>query len=115
MDRTTALEKDKQHVWHPFTQMQTAAEPLHIVKAEAASLIDSNGKEYIDANSSWWVNVHGHGHPYLGQALNEQFSQLDHVIFAGATHPQAIKLADRITSLLPEKLEKANKMLKKTN
>lgn len=106
MDRAASLEKDKQHVWHPFTQMQTAAEPLHIVQAEAASLIDSNGKLYIDANSSWWVNVHGHGHPYLGQALNEQFSQLDHVIFAGATHPQAIKLADRITSLLPEKLEK---------
>lgn len=106
MDRAASLEKDQQHVWHPFTQMQTASEPLHIVKAEATSLIDSNGKMYIDANSSWWVNVHGHGHPYLGQALNEQFSQLDHVIFAGATHPQAIKLADRITSLLPEKLEK---------
>lgn len=106
MDRTTSLEKDRQHVWHPFTQMQTAGEPLCIVQAEATSLIDANGKRYIDANSSWWVNVHGHGHPYLAQALQEQFSQLDHVIFAGATHPQAIKLADRITSLLPEKLEK---------
>lgn len=106
MDRATSLEKDKKHVWHPFTQMQTAKDPLHIVKAEATSLIDSDGKTYIDANSSWWVNVHGHGHPYLAQALTEQFSQLDHVIFAGATHPQAIKLADRITSLLPEKLEK---------
>lgn len=106
MDRATSLEKDKKHVWHPFTQMQTAKEPLHIVKAEATTLIDSNGKTYIDANSSWWVNVHGHGHPYLAQALNEQFSQLDHVIFAGATHPQAIKLADRITSLLPDRLEK---------
>lgn len=106
MERTTALNSDKKHVWHPFTQMLTSPEPLHIVKAKNATLFDSNGKEYIDANSSWWVNVHGHGHEHIGNAIAAQFSELDHVIFAGATHPQAIKLAERISTILPEQLSK---------
>lgn len=106
MDRATTLALDKQHVWHPFTQVQTANDPLVIVKAEACSLIDADGRIYIDANSSWWVNVHGHGHPYLAEALHTQFSAIDHVIFAGATHPQAIHLATRISNLLPPNLQK---------
>jgi len=106
MDRATAIEADKKHVWHPFTQMQTAPEPLHIVRAEGAVLFDSNGKEYIDANSSWWVNVHGHGNEHIGNAIANQFKELDHVIFAGATHPQAIRLSQRLTSLLPNDLTK---------
>ena len=106
MERTTLIDLDKKHVWHPFTQMQTAGEPLAISRAEATTLFDENGNSYLDANSSWWVNVHGHGHPYLAEALQEQFLQLDHIIFAGATHPQAVRLAARIANLLPEKLEK---------
>lgn len=106
MERTTALNRDKKYIWHPFTQMLTADEPLHIVKAEGTLLYDSNGQTYVDANSSWWVNVHGHGHPYIGEALARQFSQLDHVIFAGATHPQAIDLAERVVTLLPQQLTK---------
>ena len=106
MARSNELEKDKKHVWHPFTQMLTAKEPLHIVKAKDAVLFDSDGKSYIDANSSWWVNVHGHGNEHIGKAISEQFTQLDHVIFAGATHPQAIRLAERITNILPTDLTK---------
>jgi len=106
MARSNELEKDKKHVWHPFTQMLTAKDPLHIVRAKNALLFDSDGKSYIDANSSWWVNVHGHGNEHIGKAISEQFSQLDHVIFAGATHPQAIKLAERLTHILPSDLTK---------
>ncbi len=106
MARSNELEKDKKHVWHPFTQMLTAKEPLHIVKAKDAVLFDSDGKSYIDANSSWWVNVHGHGNEHIGKAISDQFTQLDHVIFAGATHPQAIRLAERITNILPTDLTK---------
>ncbi len=106
MARSNELEKDKKYVWHPFTQMLTAKEPLHIVRAKDALLFDSDGKSYIDANSSWWVNVHGHGNEHIGQAISEQFSQLDHVIFAGATHPQAIKLSERLTNILPTDLTK---------
>jgi adenosylmethionine-8-amino-7-oxononanoate aminotransferase len=96
------LKKDKQYVWHPFTQMKTAEAPLEIIKAEKTTLYAADGKSYIDCNSSWWVNVHGHGHPHLGKALSDQFSKIDHVIFAGATHPKAVELAERVIKILPE-------------
>lgn len=96
------LQKDKQYIWHPFTQMQTADVPLEIIRAEKTRLYTADGKSYIDCNSSWWVNVHGHGHPHIGKALSDQFSSIDHVIFAGATHPKAIELAERIIGILPE-------------
>jgi len=95
------LKKDKEYVWHPFTQMQTAPEPLELVRAKDTILYTVDGKEYIDCNSSWWVNVHGHGNEHIGKAINEQFKKIDHVIFAGATHPKAVELAERIVNLLP--------------
>jgi adenosylmethionine-8-amino-7-oxononanoate aminotransferase len=100
------LEDDKKYVWHPFTQELTAQNPLEIIRAEGATLIDSKGKEYIDANSSWWVNVHGHGHPHIGKALEEQFKTIDHVVFAGVTHPKAVELAKRIVEILPDHFSK---------
>ncbi|MCK5872851.1 MAG: adenosylmethionine--8-amino-7-oxononanoate transaminase [Methylococcales bacterium] len=102
----TLQEKDKQHVWHPFTQHFTAKEHLEIVSAKGVYLTDVDGKEYIDANSSWWVNTHGHGHPHIGKAINDQFQTMDHIVFAGVTHPKAVELADRITDLLPNHLQK---------
>ncbi len=99
---TQLIKKDKMYVWHPFTQMQTADEPLEIIRAEKTLLFTADHKTYIDCNSSWWVNVHGHGHPHIGQAISEQFSLIDHVIFAGATHPKAVELAERIITISPE-------------
>ena len=106
METASWLKRDKQNVWHPFTQMLTADEPLLIERAEGTCLIATDGKSYIDANSSWWVNVHGHGNPYIGKAIADQFSLLDHVIFAGATHKQAIRLAERIIHILPQHFTK---------
>lgn len=100
------LKKDKEFVWHPFTQMQTAREPLELVRAKNTSLFTADGKEYIDCNSSWWVNVHGHGNEHIGNAINEQFKKIDHAIFAGATNPKAVELAERIVQLLPNPLAK---------
>ena len=57
--------RDKTNIWHPFTQMQIAPPSIPLVKAKGSMLYDSEGNEYIDAISSWWVNMHGHGHPYL--------------------------------------------------
>ena len=96
------LLKDKKYVWHPFTQMQTADESLEIIKAEKTTLFAADGRTYLDCNSSWWVNVHGHCHPHIGKAISEQFSKIDHVIFAGATHPKAVELAERIINILPQ-------------
>jgi adenosylmethionine-8-amino-7-oxononanoate aminotransferase len=99
------MEKQS-HIWHPFTQMKTAQAPLKIVKAEGVWLTDDFGKKYIDANSSWWVNVHGHGHPYLLAAISEQFQKIDHVLLAGVSHPKAEELAERICGILPDKFQK---------
>lgn len=100
------LAKDKQYVWHPFTQMKTALAPLEIVAAKNTWLIAADGKRYLDVNSSWWVNVHGHGNEHIGKAISNQFSILDHIIFAGATHPKAVELAERVCHLLPKKFQK---------
>ena len=99
-------QKDKQYVWHPFTQMQTASDAIEIVKAKDAVLFAADGKEYIDCNSSWWVNVHGHANEHIATAISEQFKKIDHVIFAGFTHAKAVELAERIVHILPEPLQK---------
>ncbi|PIE87118.1 MAG: adenosylmethionine--8-amino-7-oxononanoate transaminase [Bacteroidetes bacterium] len=99
-------ERDKKYVWHPFTQHKTAGDQLEIVKASGVTLFDADGKEYIDANSSWWVNVHGHGHPHIGKAISEQFNTIDHIVFAGATHPKAVEIAERIVEKTPGNLQK---------
>ncbi|OYD19611.1 hypothetical protein B6S09_18200, partial [Oceanimonas baumannii] len=57
-------KRDLKVIWHPYTQMKTAAPPIGIVRGEGAGLFDEQGKKYIDAVSSWWVNIHGHAHPY---------------------------------------------------
>ncbi|MEJ6777440.1 MAG: adenosylmethionine--8-amino-7-oxononanoate transaminase [Crocinitomicaceae bacterium] len=103
---SSIIEKDKKHVWHPFTQHFTAENPMEIVRAEGVRLYDLAGNEYIDANSSWWVNIHGHGNTHIGKAMMKQFNQIDHIVFAGVTHPKAVELAERITKILPPELEK---------
>jgi adenosylmethionine-8-amino-7-oxononanoate aminotransferase len=100
------IEKDHDFVWHPFTQIKTEASPIHIVKAKGATLIDADGKKYIDCNSSWWVNIHGHGNKFIGRAITEQFKKIDHIIFAGATHDKAIELAEKVVNKLPSPLSK---------
>lgn len=97
----TNLEKDKAYIWHPFTQMKTASEHIVIKKGSGALLYDGDNNEYIDAVSSWWVNVHGHAHPYIAAKITEQLNTLEHVIFAGFTHEPAIELCERLLKYLP--------------
>lgn len=98
--------RDEAHVWHPFTQTYKGVVPLQVKKAEGTLLYGMDGQTYIDVNSSWWVNIHGHAHPHIGKSLSEQFSKVDHVIFAGATHEKAIELAERICDVLPDDFQK---------
>ncbi len=99
------VDLDKELVWHPFTQMK-GAHITPIVRGEGIHLIAENGEKYIDAVSSWWVKIHGHSHPYIGAKLKEQFDELDHVIFAGFTHPKAVEAADRLVGYLPGGINK---------
>ncbi|GGH03830.1 adenosylmethionine--8-amino-7-oxononanoate transaminase [Pedobacter zeae] len=99
-------ERDKKVIWHPYTQMKNALPHIPIVKGEGVYVFDEDGKKYIDAVSSWWVNIHGHAHPYIAQKIAEQLNVLEHVIFAGFTHEPAVLLAERLLPVLPGKQEK---------
>lgn len=101
------IERDKAVIWHPYTQMKTALPHVPIIRGEGACLYDEDGKRYIDAVSSWWVNIHGHANPYIGQKVAEQLLKLEHVIFAGFTHPAAVELAERLLAVLPSNQKKA--------
>ena len=79
----TISERDLKVNWHPYTQMQTAGEPIAITKGDGAWVEAEDGSRYLDAISSWWVNLHGHNHPYIMKAICEQVNALDHVIFSG--------------------------------
>ena len=101
MTRRTLIERDRACVWHPYTQMLTAPPPLAIVRGEGAYLFTEDGRRLLDGISSWWVNIHGHSHPRLNAALAAQAAELEHVMFAGCTHPPAVDLAERLLAVLP--------------
>lgn len=92
---------DRQYVWHPFTQVKIAPEPIHIVSGKGTQLFDAQGKSYLDVNSSWWVNLHGHSHPYINSMITTQLEKLEHVIFTDFTHEPAVELARRLIQHLP--------------
>jgi adenosylmethionine-8-amino-7-oxononanoate aminotransferase len=95
------IARDRAHLWHPYTQAQTASPPLAIVRGEGLYLYTEDGRKILDGISSWWVNIHGHSHPSLNAALAAQAQRLEHVMFAGCTHPPAVELAERLVALLP--------------
>jgi len=95
---------DATHVWHPYTQHAIAPAPIPIVRAAGAYLYDATGRPILDAISSWWVTLHGHGHPIIAQAIATQAHQLEQVIFAGFTHEPAARLADELVARLPKGL-----------
>ncbi len=102
----TIKERDREVIWHPYTPMKAWPEAIAIVKGEGVYLQDEDGNRYIDAISSWWVNLHGHSHPYIAQKVSEQLSVLEHCIFAGFTHEPAVRLAERLLEILPAGMKK---------
>lgn len=99
-------EKDSQYLWHPYTQHKTASAPIAITKGEGALLWDENGKEYIDAIASWWVNPYGHSNSFIAEAIYKQLTTLEHVLFGGFTHEPAVVLAEKLMSILPKNQQK---------
>ncbi len=90
-----------QHLWHPYTQMQVAPEPIPVSRGDGAYLVTADGRRLLDAISSWWVTLHGHSHPHIARAIAAQAEQLDQVIFAGFTHEPASRLAAALARILP--------------
>jgi adenosylmethionine---8-amino-7-oxononanoate aminotransferase len=101
---TDILELDRAHIWHPYTQARTAPLPVPIVRAKGVYLYTADGRQILDGISSWWVNIHGHSHPRLNEALAKQAGELEHVVFAGFTHGPAAFLVDDLLRILPQNL-----------
>ncbi len=102
----TIKERDKEAIWHPYTAIKAWPEAIAIVKGQGVHLIDEDGNSYIDAISSWWVNLHGHAHPYIAGRVSEQVATLEHCMFAGFTHEPAVQLAERLLEILPAGMKK---------
>lgn len=100
------IEKDSQYLWHPYTQHKTSSLPIAIKKGDGALLWDENGKEYIDAIASWWVNPFGHSNQFIADAIYKQLTTLEHVLFGGFTHEPAIFLAEKLIEILPKNQQK---------
>lgn len=98
------LARDRAHLWHPYTQMQTAPAPLPVARGEGVYLYLEDGRKVLDGISSWWVNIHGHAHPRLNAALARQAGAIEHVLFAGCTHRPAVELAERLVKIIPRGL-----------
>jgi len=95
------LSRTRAAVWHPCTQMKQleAVPPLAIARGEGPWLIDTDGRRYLDAISSWWVNLFGHCNPRINAAITDQLGRIEHVMLAGATHAPVVELSERLARL----------------
>jgi adenosylmethionine-8-amino-7-oxononanoate aminotransferase len=101
------VRRDRDVVWHPYTQHGIEDEPLAVRSARGALLVLEDGREILDGISSWWTCLHGHGRPEILDAMHAQAETLDHVLFAGATHEPAVRLAERLVAAAPRGLTRA--------
>ncbi len=94
-------DRSRQFLWHPCTQMKQleAVPPLAIARGEGVWLIDPDGRRYLDAVSSWWVNLFGHCNPRINAAIIDQLGRIEHVMLAGATHAPVVELSERLAGL----------------
>ncbi len=95
------LRRSRAALWHPCTQMKQMeqAPPLPIARGEGPWLVDHDGNRYLDAISSWWVNLFGHANPRINAALMDQLGRIEHVILAGCTHAPVVELSERLAGL----------------
>ncbi|MCX7101537.1 MAG: adenosylmethionine--8-amino-7-oxononanoate transaminase [Methylobacter sp.] len=108
MSNQSFSDRDLSVLWHPCTQMKDHESfPLiPIKKGQGIWLEDFDGNRYLDAISSWWVNLFGHANPIINEALKDQLDNLEHVIFAGFTHESGIKLAEKLVEITPPGLSR---------
>ncbi|MDD2789478.1 MAG: adenosylmethionine--8-amino-7-oxononanoate transaminase [Sulfurimonas sp.] len=108
MNNQELKNRDLKVLWHPCTQMKDheTLPLIPIKKAHGVYLEDFDGNRYIDAISSWWVNLFGHTNAYINAKIKEQLDTLEHVILAGFTHEQVVRLSERLVTITPEGLNK---------
>lgn len=105
MNLQEVLKLDRRHVWHPYSALPGSPAPLPVVSAEGVRLRLADGRELIDGMSSWWCAIHGYRHPVLDAAVREQLEHMAHVMFGGLTHEPAVRLAERLVEITPERLQ----------
>lgn len=108
MSNQTIIERDLSVLWHPCTQMKDHEQlPLiPIARGEGVWLEDFEGNRYLDAISSWWVNLFGHANPYINAAIKAQVDNLEHVLLAGFSHEPVVRLSERLVQITPEGLSR---------
>ena len=108
MTNQDIIDRDLAVLWHPCTQMKDLASlpPVPMRRGEGVWLEDFDGNRYIDAVSSWWVNIFGHANPVINAAIKAQLDQVEHVMMAGFTHEPAVALAERLVRITPPGLDK---------
>ncbi len=106
--KSSLVDRDLSVVWHPCTQMKDHEifPPIPIRRGEGVWLEDTDGNRYIDAISSWWVNLFGHANPKISAAVKEQADRLEHVLLAGFTHEPVVALSERLVAITPAGLSR---------
>ena len=99
------LDADAAHIWHPYSAVGTGMPVFPVVSARGVRLTLADGRELIDGMASWWCVIHGYNHPVLNRAIEQQLTQMAHVMFGGLTHPPAVALAERLVEITPPGLE----------
>ena len=101
----TGNKIDQEHIWHPYSAMNTDMQVYTVKSADGVRLKLDNDKVLIDGMSSWWCMIHGYNHPEMNKALEQQISKVSHVMFGGLTHEPAIELTKLLVEITPETLE----------
>ena len=105
MSGDNIMRADKDHVWHPFTDMDAwcaeGHDPLVIEHGGGIYLFDTGGNRYLDGNASIWTNIHGHNHPHINAAITAQLQKIAHCSFLGTTNAPAAQLAEKLVGLFP--------------
>jgi adenosylmethionine-8-amino-7-oxononanoate aminotransferase len=105
-DWAALMAFDRDHVWHPYAPLPATMPPLPVVSASGVRLRLADGRELVDAMSSWWAAIWGYRHPDIDAAVQDQMGRMSHVMFGGLTHAPAIQLAQVLTDMAPAGLDK---------